>query len=54
MWVCGGGYLPHRYGAGNGYRNPTIYCADYRKLIPHIRSRLEQVLDARPRPQATV
>ncbi len=54
VWVCGGGYLPHRYGAGNGYRNPTIYCADYRKLIPHIRSRLEPVLDARPRPQPAV
>ena len=54
VWVCGGGYLPHRYGASNGYRNPTIYCADYRKLIQHIRSRLEAVLYAQPHAQATV
>lgn len=51
VWVCGGGYLPHRYGAGGGYCNPTIYCADYRKLIDHIRSRLQGVLNAKPSTQ---
>jgi len=34
--VCGGGYFPHRYSPQNGFRNPTIYCADYKKLIKHI------------------
>jgi len=38
--VCGGGYFAHRYSQENGFRNPSIYCADYRKLIGHILNRL--------------
>jgi uncharacterized protein len=34
---CGGGYLPHRFGAGNGFLNPSIYCADLKRLFSHIR-----------------
>lgn len=34
--VCGGGYLPNRYSAENGFRNPSIYCHDLQKLITHI------------------
>jgi uncharacterized protein len=34
--VCGGGYFPHRYSPQNGFRNPTIFCEDYKKLIKHI------------------
>lgn len=30
--ACGGGYLQHRYGNGS-FRNPSIYCADYRHLF---------------------
>ncbi|MEI7613565.1 MAG: radical SAM protein [Betaproteobacteria bacterium] len=45
VWVCGGGYLPHRYSTNNGYINPTIYCSDYKKLIQHIQYRLEDVLN---------
>jgi len=38
--ICGGGYYPHRYAAGSGYRNPSVYCPDLYKLISHIRNRL--------------
>ncbi|MCX6620116.1 MAG: FxsB family radical SAM/SPASM domain protein [Acidobacteria bacterium] len=42
--VCGGGYFPHRYTRGNGFRNPTVFCADYRKLIGHIASRIGEAV----------
>jgi uncharacterized protein len=34
--VCGGGYLPHRYSQARGFDNPSVYCADLKKLISHI------------------
>jgi uncharacterized protein len=39
--VCGGGYYPHRYRAGSGFGNPSVYCPDLFSLIRHIRTRLE-------------
>jgi uncharacterized protein len=38
--VCGGGYYPHRYRPGGGFRNPSVYCADLRRLITHAAARL--------------
>jgi uncharacterized protein len=38
--VCGGGLYPHRYRAGTGFRNPSVYCADLKKLIEHVRDRV--------------
>lgn len=38
--ICGGGYFPHRYSQTNGYKNPTVYCEDYKLLIRHIRDRV--------------
>jgi uncharacterized protein len=35
--VCGGGFYPHRYRAGEGFRNPSVYCADLLRLITAIR-----------------
>jgi uncharacterized protein len=43
--ICGGGYYPHRYRAGLGFQNPSVYCPDLYKLITHIRRRL--VVDIR-------
>ncbi|MFE1936521.1 FxsB family cyclophane-forming radical SAM/SPASM peptide maturase [Streptomyces sp. NPDC059474] len=40
--VCGGGYLPHRFSAGRGYRNPSVYCTDLEHLIRHIQDSLRQ------------
>lgn len=30
--MCGGGYMQHRWGAGS-YRNPSVYCSDYKRLF---------------------
>ncbi|WP_214111197.1 FxsB family cyclophane-forming radical SAM/SPASM peptide maturase [Acrocarpospora catenulata] len=38
--VCGGGLYAHRYLRGNGFANPSVYCADLFELISHIRHRL--------------
>jgi uncharacterized protein len=31
--VCGGGLYAHRYRPGNGFDNPSVYCADLKTLI---------------------
>lgn len=38
--VCGGGLYPHRYRAGEGFRNPSVYCADLTRLITHVQDRV--------------
>lgn len=38
--VCGGGSLPHRFGA-NGFDNPTVYCAEMLALIQHVQHRIK-------------
>lgn len=43
--VCGGGYLPHRFGRNRGFNNPSVYCQDLLKLICHIQ---HSVLDDLP------
>ncbi len=35
--VCGGGMPAHRWGAGNGFMNPSVFCADQRRLIDLMR-----------------
>jgi uncharacterized protein len=37
--ICGGGSLPHRFGAG-GFDNPTTYCSEMKSLIKHVGARL--------------
>lgn len=44
--VCGAGHYAHRYLAGSGFRNPSVYCADLEKLIRHIESRIRADLQA--------
>ncbi|GAA3573084.1 hypothetical protein GCM10022419_062520 [Nonomuraea rosea] len=36
--VCGGGQFAHRYRAGHGFANPSVYCPDLLKLIRHVKS----------------
>ncbi len=43
--VCGGGYYPHRYRPGSGFRNRSVYCADLFKLIVHIGDRIHADLE---------
>jgi len=38
--VCGGGLRAHRYRAGHGFDNPSVYCPDLTRLIRHIRATL--------------
>jgi uncharacterized protein len=55
--VCGGGYLPHRFGDGRGFRNPSVYCADLIHLIDHVRRRLDEAgagYDRAPEPAPAV
>ena len=44
--ICGGGYYPHRYQSGSGFRNPSVYCPDLIRLITHVRERLAVDLNA--------
>jgi uncharacterized protein len=44
MKSCGGGYYPHRYSETNGFKNPSIYCSDYKILFSHIENRVRQDL----------
>jgi uncharacterized protein len=45
--ICGGGHYAHRYRAGEGFRNPTVYCADLQVLIRHIHRRMSADLTSR-------
>jgi len=38
--ICGGGYYPHRYRADTGFRNASVYCADLKRLIEHVLTRV--------------
>ncbi|KAB1940238.1 FxsB family radical SAM/SPASM domain protein [Micromonospora sp. ALFpr18c] len=44
--VCGGGLYTHRWRAGNGFDNPSVYCADLYRLIGHIRRTLRRDVTA--------
>lgn len=37
---CGGGLYAHRYKQETGYLNPSVYCADLKRLIGHVRDRV--------------
>jgi uncharacterized protein len=43
---CGGGLYAHRYKAGHGFANPSVYCADLEKIITHVRA--EEAAGRRP------
>jgi uncharacterized protein len=51
--ICGGGLYAHRYRAGSGFQNPSVYCRDLLKLITHVRDRPAVALRARPVPGET-
>ncbi|MFD8673753.1 FxsB family cyclophane-forming radical SAM/SPASM peptide maturase [Streptomyces seoulensis] len=40
--VCGGGHYAHRYRAGSGFDNPSVYCADLQRFIRHVAARLAE------------
>lgn len=44
--TCGGGLYPHRYRAGDGFANPSVYCRDLYRLITYIRDSLDDYVAA--------
>lgn len=38
--VCGGGYMPHRYGNGH-FQNTSVYCRELWQLTHHMRERIQ-------------
>jgi uncharacterized protein len=42
--VCGGGFYPHRFERGRGFRNPSVYCDDLADLIRHVQRRVKNDL----------
>ncbi|MEU3185410.1 FxsB family cyclophane-forming radical SAM/SPASM peptide maturase [Streptomyces sp. NPDC006923] len=46
LTVCGGGHYAHRYRAGHGFTNPSVYCADLDRLIRHVAARLTEAATA--------
>ena len=40
MEICGGGLYPHRYLEGEGFRHPSVYGGDLKKLITHVKERV--------------
>jgi uncharacterized protein len=47
--VCGGGHYAHRFRAGDGFRNPSVYCADMFHLVRHVTGRIKADLHERLR-----
>jgi uncharacterized protein len=45
--VCGGGLYAHRYQAGSGFANPSVYCPDLIRLIDHIHDTMRADISAR-------
>ncbi|MCG5214862.1 FxsB family cyclophane-forming radical SAM/SPASM peptide maturase [Streptosporangium sp. KLBMP 9127] len=44
--ACGGGQYAHRYRAGAGFANASVYCPDLYRLISHVRRRVRADLVA--------
>jgi uncharacterized protein len=45
MEICGGGLYSHRFRSGEGFRNPSVYCADLMRLISHVSERVSRDLN---------
>jgi uncharacterized protein len=46
--VCGGGFLPDRWAAANGFANPSVWCADILALLRYIRKDMRSSLSSFP------
>jgi len=45
MEICGGGLYAHRFRSGEGFRNPSVYCADLIRLITYVSERVSRDLN---------
>ncbi|MFC9430824.1 radical SAM protein [Streptomyces sp. NPDC056987] len=48
LTVCGGGHYAHRYRAGHGFTQRSVYCADLERLIRHVAARLTEAAASAP------
>ncbi len=46
--ICGGGHYAHRYRPADGFRNPSVYCHDLRRLVDHVQGRVTADLSRLP------
>jgi uncharacterized protein len=44
--ICGAGNYTHRYRKGEGFRNPSVYCHDLKRLITHIHGVVSKDIEA--------
>lgn len=51
--VCGGGYMPHRYGPDGTFRYPSIYCEALYRLAHHMRERVHSSMPTELREELT-
>jgi uncharacterized protein len=51
--VCGAGMPAHRFSDDRGYNNPTVFCADQKRLIAHLRRRIRRSLSVDTEPGPT-
>ena len=49
---CGGGLYAHRYRSETGFDNPSVYCADLKQIITHIRADLRPAAPAAASPRS--
>lgn len=52
--ICGGGFLAHRYGAENGFNNPSVYCRDLVKIIARVQNTVIEGLSMSTRTAAGI
>src|SRR5262245_18306714 len=50
--ICGNGLYAHRYRAGIGFANPSVYSPDLQRLIGHIRAHEQTSMPGSPDPAA--
>ncbi|MET8140677.1 FxsB family cyclophane-forming radical SAM/SPASM peptide maturase [Sphaerisporangium sp. NPDC005288] len=50
---CGGGLYAHRYRAGAGFLNPSVYCPDLLRLVTHIHEHDDRARGASPPPRGS-
>jgi uncharacterized protein len=43
--VCGGGWMPHRWGRGRQFANPSVHCEDLFQVFSHMASRVRAELE---------
>lgn len=43
-FACGGGHVAHRWSPATRYKNPSVYCSDYKEIFAHIWKKMKKDL----------